>query len=131
MVAKRYLRLLAALVWGAPGIAITAKGVRAYNDVPQPKLWWLLAITVCVALFFFLIFRRVAGRYIERISALPDISPLYQAFPLKGWLLILFMMGLGISLKFIPFIPIEFTASFYSGLGPMLIVAAVRFLKSL
>ena len=130
VVPRRYLYLVAALIWGIPGITISAKGVSAYSNIELYKLWWLLIVTMCVALFFFLIFRRVAGRYIERISTLPDISPLYQAFPLKGWILILFMMGLGISLKFIPSIPIEFTSSFYSGLGPMLIVAAVRFLKS-
>ena len=30
----------------------------------------------------------------------------------------------------IPGIPAEFTASFYSGLGPMLLVAALRFIRN-
>ena len=34
------------------------------------------------------------------------------------------MLCLGISLKFIPGLPMEFTASFYSALGPMLLFAA-------
>ncbi len=38
-----------------------------------------------------------------------------------------FMMGLGIALKHIPQIPSAFTASFYSGLGPMLLISAFRF----
>jgi hypothetical protein len=33
------------------------------------------------------------------------------------------------ALKFMPFIPTEFTASFYSGLGPALVIAAVLFTK--
>ena len=37
---------------------------------------------------------------------------------------------LGIALRFIPGIPAEFTASFYSGLGPMLLVAALRFIRN-
>lgn len=38
------------------------------------------------------------------------------------------MACLGVSLKFIPGLPAEFIASFYSGLGPMLILAACRFI---
>ena len=41
------------------------------------------------------------------------------------------MMSLGIALKHIPEIPSAFTASFYSGLGPMLIVAAVRYIVAM
>lgn len=39
-----------------------------------------------------------------------------------------FMMGLGIALKHIPGVPSAFTASFYSGLGPMLILSSLRFI---
>ena len=48
---------------------------------------------------------------------------------MKGWILVLFMMGLGISLKFIPGVPTEFFATFYCGLGPALIAAAAKFLS--
>ena len=50
----------------------------------------------------------------------------------KIWwlLLIIFMTSLGLVLKQIPLIPAEFTASFYSGLGPMLIWAAYRFVRN-
>jgi hypothetical protein len=40
------------------------------------------------------------------------------------------MSCLGIALKFIDGIPAEFTASFYSGLGPMLVFAACRFISN-
>ncbi|MFR8804137.1 MAG: hypothetical protein ACLVGR_06610 [Anaerovoracaceae bacterium] len=46
----------------------------------------------------------------------------------SGWILIVGMACLGVSLKFIPGLPAEFIASFYSGLGPMLILAACRFI---
>lgn len=128
MVDKRYLYILAALIWGAPGISITIKGIGAYLDMPHAKLIWLLPITATVILFFFWIFRRISTQYIERISLLPDRCRLYDTFPLKGWILILFMMGLGVALKLIPCVPIEFTSSFYSGLGPMLVLVSLRFL---
>ena len=46
-----------------------------------------------------------------------------------SYMLILFMMGLGVSLRYIQGIPVEFFASFYSGLGPMLLLSAFRFLR--
>ena len=63
--------------------------------------------------------------------ALPEKKKSILAFlPVKGWILVIFMMCLGISLIFIPGIPTEFFASFYPGLGTALIVAGARFLAS-
>jgi hypothetical protein len=62
---------------------------------------------------------------------LPNTVMIWQIFPPNGWVMLVFMMGLGITLKYIPALPMSFTASFYSGLGPMLILAALRFLAVL
>ena len=94
-------------------------------------LWWLMLITVAVSIFFFIIFRRVVRKYSERIASLPDSMMIWQIFPPKGWILLAIMMGLGITLKHMPDVPMSFTASFYSGLGPMLIVAALRFVTAM
>lgn len=122
--------LLAALIWGAPGVTITIKGITAYSSVPQSELWWFLVATVAVIVAFFYIFGRVSQRYIDRISTLPEKSPVYSTFPLRGWILLLFMMGLGIIIKYLPNVPVQFIASFYSALGPMLLLSAVRFVIS-
>lgn len=125
-----FLYYIAAFFWGIPGIILTIKGVRAYTVLPVQKILWLLLITVCVLCGFFFMFRSIVDRYSRRISSLPDkVSPL-QTFPLRGWILIIFMTSLGLVLKQIPLIPAEFTASFYSGLGPMLIWAAYRFVRN-
>lgn len=120
--------LLAALIWGAPGVTITIKGVVAYSCVPLNERWWLLVATAAVVVAFFYIFGWVTRRYIARISTLPERSPIYSTFPLRGWMLLLFMMGLGIAMKYLPNVPMQFVASFYSALGPMLLLSAVRFM---
>ena len=89
-----------------------------------------MLITVAVSIFFFVIFRRVVRKYSERIASLPDSVMIWQIFPPKGWILLTIMMGLGITLKHIPDVPMSFTASFYSGLGPMLIVSSIQYLKA-
>lgn len=124
-----YLYYIAAALWGIPGVIITVKGLRAYLTMPQDILWWLILITVLVLAGFFFMFSRIVDRYSARIAALPEKTSFWQTFPLRGWILIVFMSCLGIALKFIPGVPAEFTASFYSGLGPMLIFAACRFIK--
>lgn len=125
---RNLLYYIAAILWGIPGGIITVKGIRAYMTMPSRKLWWLLLITAFVLAAFFLMFRKVTDKYSARISSLPGKTSLWQTFPLRGWILIIFMSCLGIALKFIPNLPAEFTASFYSGLGPMLLFAACLFI---
>ena len=130
MIRRAYSYVIAAAIWGVPGINIAIKGVKTYMLMNPDDLWWLMLITVAVSIFFFIIFRRVVIKYSERIASLPDSVMIWQIFPPKGWILLVIMMGLGITLKHIPDIPMSFTASFYSGLGPMLIVSALRFAGS-
>ena len=131
MIRRAYSFIIAAAVWGIPGINIAIKGLRTYMLMRPGDLWWLMLITVAVSVFFFIIFRRVVRKYSERIVSLPDSVMIWRVFPPKGWILLAFMMGLGITLKYIPSVPMAFTASFYSGLGLMLIVAATRFLAAM
>lgn len=125
---RKILYFIAAALWGIPGVIIAVKGFKAYLAMPVEKLWWLLLITVGVLASFYAMFKHIVDRYSARIASLPQKTSLWQTFPPKGWILIVCMSCLGIALKFIPGIPAAFTASFYSGLGPMLVFAACRFL---
>lgn len=125
---KNALYYVAAALWGVPGVIISVKGVKAYMLMPAHSLWWLMLITVFVLVSFFFMFRGAVDKYSALIAAQPQKTSLWHTFPLRGWALIIFMLCLGISLKFIPGLPMEFTASFYSGLGPMLLFAAFRFM---
>lgn len=125
---RRHLYVVAALLWGVPGVLLTIKGVSAYGALPLVRQWWLLLVTALVAVGFGFMFGRVVERYTARIARLPaENNSLWQTFPMRGWWLMAFMMGLGVALKSVPALPFEFIASFYSGLGPMLLVSAVRF----
>jgi len=127
---KTNLYFIAALIWGIPGIIVSVKGIRAYLTLSPGNLWWLLLITAAVIAGFYLMFSRIVDRYSARIASLPQKTSLWQTFPLRGWILVVCMTCLGILLKYIPGIPMSFTASFYSGLGPMLVIAAFRFIHN-
>lgn len=125
---REHLYVVAAVIWGIPGVLLTTKGIEAYGMQMSDSLWWLFLITAAVLVAFFLMFRRIVRRYCDRIASLPDKVKIWQTFPTRGWILLIFMMGLGILFKLIPGIPSTFTASFYTGLGPMLLFSAGRFL---
>ncbi len=125
---REYLYYIAAIIWGIPGVIISIKGISAYFQMCPGNLWWLLLITAGVIAGFYFMFSRIVDKYSTRIASLPAKTSFWQTFPLKGGILVVGMSCLGIALKFVPGIPMEFTASFYSGLGPMLVVAAARFI---
>lgn len=130
-VAKRHLLLANAIVWGAPGIKVLVTGIQSYLAVwPSKIIVWLALGTVAVLFGFNWMFSRIVRRYSDRILSFPENKKSILVFlPLRGWILVIFMMCLGISLKFIPGIPTEFFASFYPGLGTALIVAGATFLS--
>ena len=131
-VAKRHLLLANAIVWGAPGVKILVTGIKSCLAIgASPSVLWLALGTVLVLAGFIWMFSRIVKKYSERILGFPEKKKSILAFlPVRGWILVIFMMCLGISLKIIPGIPVEFFASFYPGLGTALIVAGAKFLAN-
>ena len=129
-----HLLLMQVLVWLAPGIVITRKGVMALLTVTEThpeRVWWLVVIAVTVVVLFSLMFNNFIKRYTARILNFPERKKSLFAFlDLHGYILITFMMCLGIALKYIPGMPEEFFAGFYPGLGLALSIAGVRYLVS-
>ena len=67
MVRRAYSYVIAAAIWGIPGINIAIKGVKTYMLMNPDDLWWLMLITVAVSIFFFIIFRRVVNTIFESL----------------------------------------------------------------
>ena len=118
------------LMWTAIGTKITVTGVSSYLKMgAMPALWWMIPLSVLVFAGFYAMFTGVVRKYTARILAMPEPKqPVYKTFSFKGYLIIAFMIGLGITLKHIPGIPTSFFAWFYCGLGPGLLSAGIRFL---
>ena len=129
---REHLLLMQVLVCLAPGIVITRKGITALLTVAEThpeRVWWLSLIAIAVAITFSLMFNNFIKRYTARILNFPERKKSLFAFlDLHGYILITFMMCLGISLKYIPGMPAEFFAGFYPGLGTALSIAGVRYL---
>lgn len=133
-VRREHLLLMLVLCWLGPGIKILVTGVKALMDVAEnhpERVWWLVVAAVAVSVSFSLMFNNFVKRYTQRILDFPERKKsIFAFFDLHGYILIAFMMGLGISLKFIPGMPADFFAGFYPGLGIALSIAGFRFLAS-
>ena len=128
----RTTRLLAVngLMWTAIGTKITVTGISSYLKLGETDaLWWMIPLSLLVFAGFYWMFTGVVRKYAARILAMPEPkTSIVKTFSLKGYLIIAFMISLGIALKHIPGIPTSFFAWFYCGLGPGLLSAGIRFL---
>lgn len=128
-VRKIHLLAVNGLMWTVIGTKISITGLSNYLNTPSEKLWWMIPLSVLVFAGFYVMFTGVVRKYSERILSLPGPKEsIFKTFSLKGYLIIAFMISLGISLKYIPGIPESFFAWFYLGLGLGLLSAGVRFL---
>lgn len=128
MINRSNLYYIASVIWGIPGVIITVKGISAYFSADKGQLWWLFIITALVLTGFIFMFSRIVAKYRRFIQEQPERTSPLKTFPVRGWVIVVFMMCLGMALKIIG-VPVAFTASFYSGLGPSLLIAAILFLR--
>ena len=125
-----HLLAINGLLWTAIGTKITITGVSHYLLVDKPQnLLWMIPLSILVFAAFYRMFTGVVRKYSARIMAMTEEkTSIFRTFSLKGYLIIAFMISLGIGLKHIPGIPSNFFAWFYCGLGPGLLSAGIRFL---
>ena len=118
------------LLWTAIGTKIAVTGVSSYLRLSaSPAMWWMIPLSLLVFVGFYWMFTGVVRKYAARILAMPEPkTSVFRTFSLKGYLIIAFMISLGIALKHIPGIPASFFAWFYCGLGAGLLSAGIRFL---
>ncbi len=130
-VSKRYLLLVAALVWTFAGGMLLFRGYTLNN--PMPVFWWL-KLSACVAaglLFFKLMFNRISAKHVQRIQNLPTERPVvFSFFNLKSYLMMFSMITLGITLRKSGAVPPEYLSFMYITMGIPLLMSSFRFYYS-
>ena len=127
-ISTKYLLLVNGLLWTAIGTRIALIGIDYYQRLECIPWWYFLLSAVVFAGFWFM-FTGVVRRYSQRIMAMTEPrTSIFRTFSVKGYIIIAFMITLGITLKRIPQVPDSFIAWFYCGLGPGLLSAGIRFI---
>ena len=131
MVSKRTLLFIAGLVWLAAGVNILRIGLKVLVPLfsgAAGRLLLALGLAAVICAAFSLMFHRIVVKHTNRILGYETKQPVYRFFDGKSYLLMAFMMTLGITLRRSGLVPEFFFAWFYTGLGTALSVAGIRFL---
>ena len=126
---KHTLILIAGIVWAIAGFNIVRIGLLAYQG---NFTWWrgLLSIAVYAAFQIF-VFGKMVKKHTGRILQYEEERQnFFRFFDTKSYLIMAFMMTLGIGLRVSGPVPNTFIAFFYTGLGASLLTAGVLFLIS-
>ena len=122
MVKKNWLIVINDLLWMVAGMNIANIGVKSILAIDS--LVWLLCVPVFAV--FATMFFRIISKNCERILSMEgEKAKIYKFLTLKGYLIIAFMMTMGITLRRLGTIPEHFFAFFYTGLGSALFIAGL------
>lgn len=130
-VSKKVLLIIAGVIWVAAGVNIFRIGILTWLENVDQLLYQIGQALVIFLLFFILIFRRLYYKYTRRIDARKKDGRycILSFFDLKGWLIMIFMNCLGITIRTFELLPTSFIAVFYAGLSTALMLAGLLFLR--
>ncbi|WP_291581752.1 hypothetical protein [Bacteroides sp.] len=127
---RQVLLITAGIVWIVAGANILRIGIVTWLNDSQYWLFKIGEATIVFLLFFILIFRRLYYKHTERITQKKQEKNCpFSFFDVKSWIIMIFMISLGISIRSLHLLPTCFISVFYTGLSLALIVTGVLFIR--
>jgi len=125
---KRFLLLVAAIVWTFAGGMLLYRGISVLRFYNTPTVLEECGCAVAGILFYIFMFSSISLKHIQRILNLPTDRPgIFSFFNRRSYLLMALMICCGISLRMSGIVPLEYLALFYIAMGTPLLLSAVRF----
>lgn len=126
---RQVLLITAGIVWIIAGANILRIGVTTWLNNTQGWLFKSCEATVVFLLFFILVFRGLYYKHTRRIEQKKNEKNCpFAFFDAKGWIIMTFMISVGITVRTFHLLPDSFISVFYTGLALALIVTGVLFL---
>lgn len=132
-VSRRALFLLAGVVWSCAGIVLIRFATGWLTTYPGPPEFIALSFGGGVMLGSLIArygFRRIAGSNIQRILLLPEQSCLFAFQKWQGYLLVAFMMSLGMVVRRSQLLHPLLLATMYAGIGCALLATSILYYKA-
>lgn len=128
-VPKPVLIALGAALWGFAAYRILEMGfIYIEKHALHHFVNYLIGIIGFVP-FFLLVFRKVSLRYITRIKNLPQRRPcVFAFFDLRGYILMSFMITMGITFSHWKLIPELYKGTFFISLGLSLLASSIFYI---
>ncbi|NJE39728.1 hypothetical protein E0K99_00115 [Faecalicoccus pleomorphus] len=124
-VLPKTLLLLAGIVWFIAGGNVTWIGIQSYAD--YLNILHLLGSSL-VFIFFLWMFSKIVQKHSLRIQGYTSKQPFYFFFDRPSFIMMAFMMSMGIIFRVFHLVSFEFIAVFYTGLGLALCLAGLQFM---
>ena len=125
------LAFIAGIIWLIAGFNVCRIGVVSWTHIDNTSVLMIMGCMVTMFLFsnmfVKMLFKNV--RRIRNIDA--DKRKVWHIMPVKSYVIMAFMITLGILLRSCPAIPPSFIASFYVGLGASLMIAGLLYVSTL
>lgn len=125
---KHTLLFIAGGVWIIAGANILRIGIVTWLNDTHYWLFKAGEATVVFLLFFQFVFRRLFVKHSVRISQKGEQNCPFSFFDMKGWIVMIFMITFGITVRRFQLLPNSFISVFYTGLSSALIVTGILFL---
>ena len=116
-VSRNTLLITAGLVWLIAGANILRIGLVCWLHTEH---YWLLKVceaSLIFLLFFGIIFHKLYRKHTRRIAQKQERNCPFGFFDVKGWIIMTFMIVLGVLARTLHWFPETFIAFFYTGLS--------------
>ena len=127
-VKNKNLLLIAGAVWLMAGFNVARLGMISYGNVEGA--WYLYFLSLVIFALFGRMFFNMTEKHTERVLAYEESMPFWYFFDKKSYLIMFFMMSMGIGFRAAGIFPETFIAFFYTGLGCALALSGILFLRN-
>ena len=128
-VTKNTLLITAGTIWLIAGVNILRIGVECWMNDSKYWLFKVCEATLVFLLFFGVIFHKLYRKHPRRISQKKSQNCPFSFFDVKGWIIMVFMITIGVLARTLHLLPEAFIAVFYTGLSLALIGTGIRFIR--
>ena len=126
---RQFLLITAGIVWIIAGTNILRIGIVTWMNSTQDWMFKIGEATVIFLLFFVFIFRKLYYKHTRRIEEKKeDKNCPFSFFDVKSWIMMTFMIELGITIRSLHLLPDSFISVFYTGLSIALILTGILFI---
>jgi len=128
---RRVRMTVAGLAWSGAGLMLLSWAVRWLLATPTPVALALAVVGVAAAVGAWLaLFGRLARTNVARLVAAPRLACVFAFQPLKSYLIMIAMIGLGITLRH-SVVPKPELAVVYLAIGGALLLASFSYYNNL
>lgn len=127
-IARRYLYIVAALVWTFAGSMLLFRGILLFLDDEYLLVVRMIFSLTAGILFYRFLFSKISRKHAGRIAAMQMEKPcLFSFFNIRSYILMTLMITMGISLRRSGILPPVYLSVIYVTMGIPLFISSFRF----